>query len=149
MVVHGDGSQSRAFTCVKDVVRALIDLAREEQAVGAIFNIGSSSQVTILELAQIIKEMTGSSSEIICVPHASAYGEGVDDVARRLPDVTKMRSLLGYQPDRELRDILEDAIAYENEGLASSAAHSPDVFPSAIGLSTMEWVDFHGASGRP
>ena len=147
LVVHGDGSQSRAFTCVKDVVRALIDLAGEEQAVGAIFNIGGSSQVTIL--AQIIKEMTGSSSEIVFVPYSCVYGEGFDDVPRRLPDVTKLRSLLGYQPDRELRQILEGMIAHEREGLSSSAADSPEVFPSAIGLSTMDWVDFHGASGRP
>jgi UDP-glucose 4-epimerase len=149
LLVHGDGSQTRAFTCVKDVVRALIDLAVEEQAVGTIFNIGGLREVTILELAQIIKEMTGSSSEISFVPYSCVYGEGFDDVPRRLPDVTKLRSLLGYQPDRELRQILEDMIAHERKGLSSSAADSPEVFTSNIAMSAIDSVDFHAASGRP
>lgn len=110
ITVFGDGSQSRCFTDVSDVVGALIDLAEHPKAVGEVFNIGSGNEITILDLAKKIKELTSSTSEIVFVPYDQAYEEGFEDMHRRVPDVGKLRDLTGYQPAHTLEQTLERVI---------------------------------------
>ena len=95
ITVFGDGSQSRCFTDVFDVVRAIITLVERSEAVGEVFNVGSEQEITILELARKVKELTGSKSEIVFVPYDEAYEEGFEDMQRRIPDMSKLRSLTG------------------------------------------------------
>ena len=109
LTVYGDGSQSRCFCHVSDVVAALVGLLERDEAVGEVFNIGSSEEVTILELAQRIIEHTGSSSAIQLVPYEQAYAAGFEDMQRRVPDTTKIEELLGWRPQRILEDVLCDA----------------------------------------
>jgi UDP-glucose 4-epimerase len=115
ITVCGDGTQSRCFTYVGDVVWALTRLMDHPEAIGEVFNVGSSEEITIGELAELVKVMTRSSSEIIMVPYAQAYGEGFEDMARRVPDLTKIQSLIGYRPLNSLRDILKQVIAFYRE----------------------------------
>jgi UDP-glucose 4-epimerase len=89
ITIHGDGKQSRSFTFVGDVVKALINLANHAGAVGQVFNIGSDQETTIENLAKLVKEMTNSSSEIIYIPYAEAFEEGFEDMPRRVPDLGK------------------------------------------------------------
>jgi len=112
ITVYGDGSQTRCFTHVDDVVGALIQVAEHPRAVGEVYNIGSEHEVTILELARRIKAMTGSESRIILKPYAEAYEEGFEDMMRRVPDISKVRALIGYQPRTNLDGILESIIDY-------------------------------------
>jgi UDP-glucose 4-epimerase len=112
ITVFGDGTQSRCFTHVADVVGALVKLVDHPASVGQVFNIGSTEEVTIGELAEQVKVMTGSRSEVVLVPYGEAYEEGFEDMSRRVPDVTKVGSLIGYRPTRTLEQILEDVIAY-------------------------------------
>jgi UDP-glucose 4-epimerase len=112
MTVHGDGTQSRSFTYVGDVVRALVGLSREPRAVGQVFNIGNSEEITIRGLAEKIKSMTGSASEIVTIPYDQAYESGFEDMPRRVPDITKVRALIGYEPRIGLDRVLTEVIAY-------------------------------------
>jgi UDP-glucose 4-epimerase len=113
LTVFGDGNQSRCFGYVSDVVGALINLAEHPDAVGQVFNIGNDrEEVTILELAKRVKARTGSKSEIVMVPYDKAYEEGFEDMHRRIPDVTKLRKLTGYEPKVQLDEILDRVIAY-------------------------------------
>jgi UDP-glucose 4-epimerase len=112
ITVFGDGSQSRCFTDVADVVRALIELAEHPDAVGEVFNIGSSNEVTILELAERVKKLTGSQSEIAFVPYDKAYEEGFEDMQRRVPDISKVQKLIGYEPTFTLDETLERVIDF-------------------------------------
>jgi len=112
ITVFGDGNQSRCFTDVADVVQALIDLAEHPEAVGEVFNIGSGQEVTILELAQKVKELTGSQSEIVFVPYDEAYEEGFEDMQRRVPDISKVQKLTGYEPTFTLKQTLERVIDF-------------------------------------
>ena len=113
ITVFGDGSQSRCFTHVSDVVGALIGLAENPQAVGDVYNIGGDHEVTILELAERIKYLTGSSSRIVLVPYDEAYEEGFEDMMRRVPDISKIRHLIGYSPTHTLDEILMSVIEYQ------------------------------------
>lgn len=113
ITVYGDGSQSRSFTWVGDVVNALMTLVTNEKAYGEVFNVGHKKEVTIAELARMIQGMTGSRSEIQYIPYEKAYGEGFEDMSRRLPDIGKIHNLLGYEPTLELRKMLEQIIGYE------------------------------------
>ncbi|HUI83990.1 MAG TPA: GDP-mannose 4,6-dehydratase [Candidatus Binatia bacterium] len=110
--VFGDGHQSRCFTHVNDAVDALVSIAAHPDAVGEVYNVGSNHEITILELAAMIREMTGSSSRIVLVPYATAYEEGFEDMARRVPDIAKLHRLTGYEPkislEESLRSIIED-----------------------------------------
>lgn len=108
ITVYGDGTQSRSFTWVGDAVRAMISLCHHPGAVGEIFNIGSSTEITIQELAEMVKDVTGSSSEIVYISYDQAYEEGFEDMKRRVPDIRKIQNLIGYQPTKELREIIED-----------------------------------------
>lgn len=112
ITIHGDGKQSRSFTFVGDVVKALINLANDARAVGQVFNIGSNQETTIEDLAKLVKEMTNSASEIIYIPYAEAYEDGFEDMPRRLPDLGKIRNLLGYAPTLDLPAILRTVIDY-------------------------------------
>lgn len=112
ITVYGDGQQSRCFGYVGDVVGALVKLMDHEDAIGQVFNIGSSEEVTILRLAERIKELTTSKSEIVFVPYDKAYEEGFEDMPRRIPDVTKLDKLVGFRPAKNLDEILESVIAF-------------------------------------
>ena len=111
ITVYGDGAQSRAFGYVGDVVRGLADLARHPHAVGEVFNIGNTREITINALAQRVKAMTGSRSDIVHIPYDRAYEQGFEDMPRRVPDVSKIQRLIGYQPTVELDEILKRVIA--------------------------------------
>jgi UDP-glucose 4-epimerase len=112
ITVFGDGTQSRCFTDVADVVRALIALAEHSGAVGEVFNIGGDNEITILDLAKKVKELTGSASEIVFIPYDKAYEEGFEDMQRRVPDIKKVRQLIGYEPTMTLDQTLERVIDY-------------------------------------
>lgn len=106
LTVHGDGAQRRSFTWVGDVVEALIALAGHPGAVGRVFNVGHHQEISILELARLVRRLAGSSSEIVFVPYEEAYGEGFEDMARRLPDVGRLESLIGFKPSVDLPEML-------------------------------------------
>lgn len=113
--VFGDGTQSRCFCHVKDVVDALINLMNNKNAEGEIFNVGNNEEITIKDLAAKIKLMTGSKSEIEYIPYEKAYGSGFEDFERRRPDIQKLQSLIGYKPVYHLEDIILSVIDYFRE----------------------------------
>ena len=112
ITVYGDGTQSRCFGYVGDIVRALSSLVREPSAVGEVFNIGNDEEITIGALAAKVKAMTGSSSEIVTVPYDVAYEAGFEDMARRVPDLAKIRRTIGYEPRVSLDRITAEVIEY-------------------------------------
>jgi UDP-glucose 4-epimerase len=118
ITVFGDGSQSRCFTHVSDVVGALIALAVEPRAAGDVFNVGSRQEVTILSLAERIRELADSNSRIVLVPYGEAYEEGFEDMMRRVPDITKIQELMGYEPKVNLDEILIGVIEDQRHRLA-------------------------------
>jgi UDP-glucose 4-epimerase len=113
MTVYGTGEQQRCFCHVRDVVRALADLSQREDVHGQVFNIGSSEEISIYDLATRIKEVTESESEIVRVPYEEAYGAGFEDMARRIPDTSKIEAAIGWRPTATLDDILADVIEHE------------------------------------
>jgi UDP-glucose 4-epimerase len=112
ITVFGDGTQSRCFTYVGDVVRAMVALVDEPRAVGQVFNIGNGTEITIADLASKVKHLTESSSAIVRVPYEQAYEAGFEDMPRRVPDISKLRALVGYEPTVELDEILTRVIEY-------------------------------------
>ncbi len=113
LLVHGDGGQSRCFTYVSDVVGALVALSEHPEAVGRVFNIGNDlEEITILDLARRVVQRTGSKSEIVLVPYEQAYEEGFEDMRRRVPDLARLRTLLGYQPQVQLDEVIDRVAAY-------------------------------------
>ncbi len=110
ITVFGDGSQSRCFTHVNDAVGALVGIAAHPQANGEVYNVGGNHEITILELAERIKQMTGSQSRIVFVPYSTAYEAGFEDMVRRVPDITKVNKLIGYEPTVSLEAGLESII---------------------------------------
>jgi UDP-glucose 4-epimerase len=115
ITVFGDGTQSRSFTYVGDVVDALVALALEPRAIGQVFNIGNRGEISIRELAERVKTMTGSRSPIHFVPYDEAYEAGFEDMPRRVPDISKLAQLIGYEPKIGLDDILSRVIAHMRE----------------------------------
>jgi nucleoside-diphosphate-sugar epimerase len=113
LTVYGDGSQSRCFADVADVTRAIAGLAEEAAAVGQVFNIGATEEVTIRELAERVIELTESPSAITYVPYEEAYAPGFEDMQRRVPSLERISRLIGYSPRHTLNDILRRVIAYE------------------------------------
>lgn len=113
ITVFGDGQQSRCFAHVDDIVRGLADLMSCEAAKGQIVNLGNPEEITILALAQRIRDLTGTSSKVVLIPYEEAYGEGFDDMRRRVPDLTRAQQLIGFRPTLSLDRILTDVIAYE------------------------------------
>ena len=120
ITVYGDGTQSRCFGFVGDVVGALVKLMDHPDAPGQVFNVGSSEEITILDLAHRVKELTGSSSPVTLVPYAEAYEEGFEDMPRRVPDLSKVGALVGYRPTTALDDILRSVIEYYGAGSEST-----------------------------
>ncbi len=114
ITVYGDGKQSRCFGYVGDIVGALIGLMEKDDAVGQVFNIGSNQEITILDLAHRVKELTQSSSEIVFVPYDEAYEEGFEDMPRRVPDISKVGDLVGFRPQMNLDGILKSVIDYQS-----------------------------------
>jgi UDP-glucose 4-epimerase len=112
ITVHGDGTQSRSFTYVGDVVSALLKLMAEPRAIGQVFNVGNPEEVTILELANRVRQLANSESEIVLVPYEQAYDAGFEDMPRRVPNLQKIRSLIDYEPDVGLNEILRRVIDY-------------------------------------
>ena len=116
LTVYGDGKQSRCFTHVRDVVRALIGLMERPEAYGQVFNIGNTQEISILELAQQVIRQTDSRSDIVFVPYEKAYEPGFEDMPRRVPDLSKIRGLIGWQPTIGLQQILSDVIEFTRRG---------------------------------
>jgi len=110
MTVFGDGEQSRCFSHVRDVVGAVVALIAAEGSVGEIFNVGSDHEITINALAELVREMTESQSEIVHIPYDQAYADGFEDMRRRIPDLTKLRRFTGHVPGNGIREILRDVI---------------------------------------
>ncbi len=118
ITVFGDGGQRRCFCHVKDVVRALADLMEREDLFGEVFNIGSTEEVTIMELAERVRGICCSESEIVTIPYDEAYEEGFEDMLRRVPDTSKLQRAIGWRPTRDLDGILADVIAGVQEAVA-------------------------------
>ena len=116
ITVYGDGQQSRCFCAVSDVVAALIGLSTEPAAPGRVYNVGSEEETTIMALAELVRELTGSRSPIVTIPYAEAYAPGFEDMQRRVPDTSRVRALLGWQPRLSLQETLQSVIAYEQQG---------------------------------
>jgi UDP-glucose 4-epimerase len=112
ITVFGDGTQTRSFTYVGDVVDALVKLSTEPRAVGDVFNIGSTTEVAIQDLAERVKKMTKSVSPIVKVPYDVAYEAGFEDMPRRVPDITKIQSLIGFAPKMGLEDIIRSVVEH-------------------------------------
>ena len=112
ITVYGDGTQSRCFCYVGDVVGALMKLMDDEKAVGEVFNIGSNYEISIMDLAKKVKELTRSESEILTVPYDEAYEEGFEDMPRRVPDISKVNAQVGFRPQMDLEGILRSVIDF-------------------------------------
>jgi UDP-glucose 4-epimerase len=142
LTVYGDGSQSRCFAHVEDTVRALVMLMDEEGARGTAFNVGRSSEISILELAGTVIERTGSASGIRMVPYQEAYGEGFEELGRRRPDTSALEEMTGWRPRCGVEDAIDDVAAFERlraeraqqaglgGGIATVAAESVAADPS-------------------
>ena len=124
LTVFGDGQQRRCFCHVSDVVEGLLALMGEESAYGNVFNVGATAEISILELAERIIEMTGSRSDISLIPYAEAYGEGFEDMYRRIPDITKVQQLIGWRPARTLENIIQDVIDHQRSTSALETPHT-------------------------
>src|SRR5690606_19233956 len=114
--VYGDGQQSRSFGNVSDVVDAIYRLSLSDEAVGELFNIGNNQEITILELAQLIKDRVGSESEIQVIPYEEAYKTpGFEDFQRRVPSIDKIGGVVGWEPSTNLADTIDQIIDYYRE----------------------------------
>ncbi len=118
--IFGSGKQSRCFAHVNDVVKGIVDLMEHPDAVGDVFNVGNNEETTIEGLALRVKELSGSSSELQYTPYEEAYGDGYEDMERRVPSLKKIKSLIGYEPRERLDDILQSVIAYFRENASDS-----------------------------
>jgi UDP-glucose 4-epimerase len=114
ITVYGNGKQTRCFCYVGDVVGALMKLMERTETVGEVFNIGSNQEISILDLAKRVKELTHSDSEIVFVPYDEAYEEGFEDMPRRVPDISKVNKLISFQPEMKLDGILKSVIDYHS-----------------------------------
>jgi UDP-glucose 4-epimerase len=119
LTVHGDGQQRRCFCHVDDVVRAIADLMSRGDVFGEVFNIGSQEEISILDLALRVTQVTASSSEIVLIPYEDAYEEGFEDMFRRIPDTTKIQRLIGWKPTKPLSAVLADVVS-ERRALAAA-----------------------------
>jgi UDP-glucose 4-epimerase len=115
LTVHGDGQQSRCFTDVRDAVHAVIRLSETPAAIGGVFNIGSSEEITIEQLARTILRLTGSEAGLRFVPYEQVYQNGFEDMRRRIPDVSKLRRTIGFAPDTPLEENLARIVEHCRE----------------------------------
>ena len=113
ITVYGDGTQSRSFTYVGDVVDALVALARTPSAVGQVFNVGNTEEISIRALAERVRDLAGSASPIISVPYEEAYEAGFEDMPRRVPDITRIQATVGFRPHVPLDEIIQRVIAFQ------------------------------------
>jgi len=118
--VYGDGKQRRCFGNVNDVVQAIIGLGESSQAVGEVFNIGSNEEITIFALAEQVRARTNSESEIVLVPYDQAYEAGFEDMRRRVPDISKIRQAVGWEPITPLDETIDQIIAYQRARLKNT-----------------------------
>src|SRR4051795_11678257 len=112
ITVFGDGTQSRAFTHVADVVGALVKLVNEPKSIGQVINIGNTEEISIRALAERVRDLSGSKSPIKFIPYEQAYESGFEDMPRRVPDLTRVKGLIGYEPQHQLDAILTQVIDY-------------------------------------
>ena len=112
VVVYGDGRQTRCFAHVLDVVGAIIGLSRSDDATGRVFNVGSDEEVSIMGLAERVRNKVDPQVEISTIPYEKAYEAGFEDIQRRVPDLTRIRETIGYEPERNLDAIIDDVIAH-------------------------------------
>jgi UDP-glucose 4-epimerase len=117
--IHGDGTQTRCFCHVQDTIRALHELM-DDGVNGEIFNVGSQEQIRIVDLAQRVIELTGSTSELVYVPYDQVYAEGIEDMLHRMPSTEKIRAAIGWQPERDLDSILADVLAHARVAATTS-----------------------------
>jgi UDP-glucose 4-epimerase len=110
IIIYDDGSQSRVFCHVEDAVRAVLTLAETDSTIGDYFNVGGTGETTIKELAEKIVERTNSTSTIKYIPYTDAYPAGFEDMQRRVPDITKIKNAIGWQPTHTL-DLIIDSVA--------------------------------------
>jgi UDP-glucose 4-epimerase len=122
LTVYGDGTQSRCFTHVYDTVDAIVGLAGSDEALAGVFNVGSSTEVSIRELAERVIERTESSSGIRFVPYEDAYRDGFEELGRRRPNTGAIERLMGWRPQRTIDDAIDDLVAYERNSQATVAS---------------------------
>jgi UDP-glucose 4-epimerase len=122
LTVYGDGTQSRCFTHVRDTVEALVGLIDTEAAVGGVYNVGTTEELTILELARRVVERSGSSSRLRLVPYEEAYAGGFEELGSRRPDCSRLERLIGWRPRRSIDDAIDDVIASERAATRVPAA---------------------------
>jgi UDP-glucose 4-epimerase len=115
ITIYGDGEQSRCFADVADIIGAVYKLSSHPSAVGQVFNVGSTEEVSIRELAERVVKATGSQSKVIYVPYEEAYAPGFEDMRRRVPDLTKVHQLIGYEPHFVLEETLKRVIDFERQ----------------------------------
>jgi len=113
--VYGSGEQIRCFCHVKDAIRALMLVIDSDKTIGEVFNIGNNQQITIMELAKKVIELTGSKSEIETIPYEKAYPEGFEDMQRRVPDISKINRVLNWEPEINLDQIIKDIAAFNSK----------------------------------
>lgn len=121
LIVYGDGTQSRCFTDVSDAVSALVLLMESPDAAGEVFNIGSTQEITIRELAEKVIQLTNSSSPIRHIPYEEAYGAGFEDMKRRIPDITKVKQCVGWEPKVSIDELLLKVMDYYQNGRNSES----------------------------
>jgi UDP-glucose 4-epimerase len=112
ITVFGDGTQTRSFTYVGDVVRALVGLVRDRRSIGGVFNIGNTEEISIRALAEKVRTAARSRSPIVTIPYDEAYEAGFEDMPRRVPDIGRIRALIGWEPAVALDEILARVIDY-------------------------------------
>jgi UDP-glucose 4-epimerase len=115
ITVYGDGTQSRCFSAVEEVVRCLSALAATPAAVGQVVNVGSTQEISILALAELVKKLSNSTSPIKMIPYEEAYEEGFEDMPRRMPDVSKLRDLVGFAPEMGIEQVVQSVISHYRE----------------------------------
>ena len=118
LTVYGNGTQTRCFAHVHDIVQAMLMLFDNDEAIGGVYNVGSSTEIAIVELARRVIERTGSTSKIQLVPYDEAYDEGFEELGRRQPDTTALQTLTGWAPSRTVDDAIDDVVLHEQSRLA-------------------------------
>lgn len=116
--VYGSGDQQRCFCNVKDVVEAIVGLGESPRAVGEVFNIGSNEEISIFQLAEQVRIRSGSRSEIVKIPYDKAYAPGFEDMMRRVPDLTKIKQAIEWEPTTSLNDTIDQIISYQKNRLS-------------------------------
>lgn len=110
ITVFGSGEQSRCFIHVSEIIDALVKAVKEERAVGEVINLGSNNEMTIKELAHLVKEITESNSDIVYIPYENAYQPGFEDMQRRIPDIGKANDIIGFKPTKDIEEIIRSVV---------------------------------------